>query len=362
MTTQSQNHKKTDAPILDAQFPQLNLEGRHRRLAALISVIVGILLLMIKFWAHSQTGSQAIFSDAMESIVNVVAAFMLVFIVSYAAKPKDQDHPYGHGKSEYFSSVFEGGLISFAAVMILLESIDSWQQSTPLKNLDWGTLVVSLAGLVNLALGFYLKKIGGRLNSVALAASGEHVISDFWTSFATVISLILVNITGLRWIDPLFAVFFAGWLGFTGFKILKSSISGLMDQEDPQVLQSLTEVFKKNVLEGIIQIHHVRVIRSGDFHHIDAHVVMPEYWDVLKVHAVIDQFEDQVIRDYQFGGEMNLHVDPCRQVYCRVCDIQDCKVRRSEFEAPMPIEIQDLRSPEEPAEFRRLRSLRKSHP
>ncbi|MGE0762409.1 MAG: cation diffusion facilitator family transporter [Bdellovibrionales bacterium] len=330
-------------------------EQKHLRQAAAISVVVGSALMILKFWAYNMTDSTAIYSDAMESIVNVVAALMALFVIWYSIKPMDEDHPYGHGKSEFFSSAFEGGLIAFASLMIIFEAVQAWRLGNTLHRLSDGTWLVLVAGLANLALGLFLKRRGKKLNSIALSASGAHVITDFWTSATLVVSLLLVQWTDWAWLDPVCALFYGGWLAWTGFQLVRESIGGLMDREDPAVLQSLAKVFTDSMQPGIIQIHHVRVIRSGWFHHIDAHVVMPEFWDVFKVHSVIQKFEKDAISNYQYDGEMNFHVDPCRRVYCQVCELKNCPIRQEEFQSPMPVKLEDIRSPVEPARFRRTK-------
>ncbi len=330
-------------------------EMKNRRQAAFLSLFVGLFLMLAKFWAHNLTGSQAIYSDAMESIVNVTAALMVLFVIYYSIKPVDEDHPYGHGKSEFFSSAFEGGLITFASIMIVVEAVQVWIEGVTLERLGEGIVIVAAAGLINLALGIFLKFRGRRGNSIALTASGMHVIADFWTSVAMILSLFLVTWTQWTWLDPFVAIVFGLWLGWTGLCLIRHSIDALMDREDPTVLRSLVKVFTDSMQPGIIQIHHVRVIRSGWFHHIDAHAVMPEFWDVKKVHSTLDQFEKKAIENYEYEGEMNFHVDPCRQAYCEVCELENCPIRLKEFKQSMRVNIEDIRSPVEPVEFRRNR-------
>jgi cation diffusion facilitator family transporter len=335
---------------------QLNENERRRRQQAVtISLVVSVVLMAVKFWAHNLTESQAIFSDAMESIVNVLAAGVALWVIWYSAKPADQDHPYGHGKIEFFSAAFEGGLIAFASLVICFEAVQSWWKGEQLQRLNEGLLLIGAAAVANLLLGLFLRHRGHALGSVALKASGTHVISDFWTSAAVVAGLFLVQLTGWAWADPVLAVGVGLWFGWTGFRLVAEAIAGLMDQEDPKLLKDLADVLTMSLQPGIIQIHHVRMIRSGWYHHIDAHVVMPEFWDVKRVHELMNQFERSVIHDYEYGGEMNFHVDPCRRAYCKVCNVQNCPIRVEPFESPMPVKLEDLRSPVEPVEFLRRR-------
>jgi len=330
-----------------------DVERKRRSQAVVLSLIVSLVLMVVKFWAHNLTESQAIYSDAVESIVNVLAAMVALWVIWYSAKPADEDHPYGHGKIEFFSAAFEGGLIAFASLAIVSEAIQAWWNGIPLNRLNEGLILIAAAGGVNLALGLFLQQRGKALSSIALKASGSHIISDFWTSAGVIVGLGLVQITGLVWLDPVIAVVMGIWLGFTGFRLVASATAGLMDQEDPALLATLTGVFRKSMQPGIIQIHHVKIIRSGWYHHIDAHLVMPEFWDVKRVHEVVNQFERSVIKNYEYGGEMNYHVDPCRRAYCKFCDVLDCPIRQEPFLAARNVQLEDLRSPVEPAEFRR---------
>ncbi len=328
-------------------------ELRDRRNASILSLGIGTCLMLVKFWGFNLTKSQAVFSDAVESIVNVVAAALVLFVVYFSAKPKDQNHPYGHGKIEYFSAAFEGGLITFAAGFIMFEAIKAFLSGQALHNVDFGILIVLGAGFANLALGLFLVHKGKKRGSIALRASGQHVISDFWTSVGVAGGLALVSLTGLVLFDSLFAFAVGAWLAWTGLKLVRESAAGLMDEEDVSTLIALRKVLAQNISEGIIQIHHVRVVRSGWYHHIDAHVVLPEFWTVKELHEKIDGFERKVISSYPFGGEMNFHFDPCRKAYCSVCDLKNCQIRTEEFKERIPIQLEDLRSIDEPKKFKR---------
>lgn len=334
-------------------------ERRHRSLAALLTSVVSIVLLILKFWAHNLTQSQAIFSDALESIVNVLVAFVALWVIWYSAKPADDDHPYGHGKVEYFSAAFEGGLISFAAIMIGMEAVRALLKGEGLHRLSEGLIILGVTAVINLLLGVFLISRGKKLSSAALRASGHHVISDSVTTVSIIIGLILVGWSGKYWLDPVLAFAVAAWLGWTGVKLVLNSIAALMDQQDPTVLEALAEVLERSRGPGIIQIHHARIIRSGWYHHIDAHVVMPEFWDVMQVHKAIKTFETKVISAYEFGGEMNFHVDPCRRAYCEACDLRDCHIRQEDFKKNLPVHLADLLSMKEPPEYLHKRNGQK---
>ncbi len=318
----------------------------------MVSLVVSSLLLLVKFWAFQMTGLQSVFSDAMESIVNVVASALALFVIFYASRPADQDHPYGHGKIEYFSAAFEGGLISFAAIVIMVAAVRSFIVGHEVYHIDVGIYVVLGAGVANMALGVFLLRRGHQLNSAALEASGKHALADFWTSVGVGGGLVIVVLTDLIWLDSVLAFAVGALLARSGVKLVRESVGALLDEEDLEVLEKLAEAFEKNSEDGIIQIHHVKTIRSGWYHHIDAHVVLPEFWTVEKVHERMLIFERKVIQDYSYKGEMNFHFDPCRRAYCKVCDLKDCPIRQQPFDKRIPLDVAQLRSPHEPAQFR----------
>ena len=326
-------------------------EIREKKLAAILSLVVGLFLMLAKFWAFNITGSQSVYSDAMESIVNIISAAFAIFVIYYASKPIDEDHPYGHGKVEYFSSTFEGGLIAFASILIIIDASRALILGHELRELDVGLAIVVLAGLANLLLGLFLIGQGKKNNSLALVASGRHVISDFYTSAGITIGLGIVYITEIYWLDSAVAIIVGLYLGYTGYHLVRESIGGLMDEEDIEVLTELAESFEKSIKPWIIQLHHVKVIRAGDHHHIDAHIVLPEYFDVAMVHNKVNEFENEVIANYKTGGEMNFHMDPCRRAYCKVCSMDDCQIRAEKFERHQPITVKHMRSKFEPNEY-----------
>src|SRR5262245_40798178 len=189
--------------------------GRLRLRAALASLVVGSLLVGAKYVGYLYTGSAAVLSDALESIINVVAASFMVGSVMFAVRPADRDHPYGHGKIEFFSAVFEGGLISFAAITIAWYAVRDLLRGPSVEDVELGLLITLACGLVNAALGWYLLRTGRREQSLSLIADGHHVLSDFWTSAGVVVGLLLVRVTGLAWLDPLTAIVVAVNLAIT---------------------------------------------------------------------------------------------------------------------------------------------------
>ncbi len=313
-----------------------------------------ILVLVIKTWAYFQTHSQAIFSDAVESIINVAAALVSIWSVHISAKPADQDHPYGHGKIEYFSSAFEGGMIAVAAVLIGYEAVSTLIHGSEIRGLTQGIGLMILATGTNLLLGVYLLRVAKKYRSITLKASGLHVLSDFWTTAGVIVSIGLIIVFKIDWIDPVCALLIALFLAKMGYYLVKQSVSGLLDAEDKHILMSIKEIISQDEHPGIIQVHHCRIMRSGSYHHIDAHAVVPEFWNVLEAHMKTEDFEKRMIEKYPYDGELHLHMDPCRRAYCTVCDFYACPIRRKPFVQKLELTIEDLVSPEEPEIFRRL--------
>jgi cation diffusion facilitator family transporter len=327
---------KTDTSWLDRQR-----DARVRMRAGVISLVVGVGLLGVKFFAYQLTGSTAVLSDALESIVNVVAAVFALGCLAFAGRPADRNHPYGHGKIEYFAAAFEGGLIAFAAILIIYEAVQGFFQPSTLQQLDLGLAITLGAGLVNAALGWFLLRTGRATQSLTLVADGKHVLSDFWTSLGVIFGLLLVRFTGLTWFDPMVAAIVGLNLGWTGFWLVRHAAGGLLDEEDTQLIGKLVRAFDAYRMPGIIRIHHLRAIRYGRFTHVDAHLVVPEYWPVDRAHVLAESFEERVMGACGVEGEIVFHTDPCHRAYCAQCDVMDCPVRQEAFVARPPHTLEE---------------------
>jgi cation diffusion facilitator family transporter len=320
----------------ESSWLDLQRDTPIRLRAGLISLAVGIALLWVKFLAYHLTGSTAVLSDALESIVNVVAALFAIGSLLFAGRPADRNHPYGHGKIEYFAAAFEGGLIAFAAIMIIYEAALGFFEPPELRQLDLGLAITFGAGVANAVLGWFLLRTGKATQSLTLIADGKHVLSDSWTSLGVIVGLLLVRLTGIFWFDPLVAAIVGVNLGWTGFWLVRHAAGGLLDEEDTKLIGKLLKAFDAYRMPGIIRIHHLRAIRSGRFTHVDAHVVVPEYWPVDRAHVLAESFEDRVMSACGVEGEIVFHIDPCHRAYCAQCDVMDCPVRMAPFVARPP--------------------------
>jgi cation diffusion facilitator family transporter len=330
----------------ESSLDATNVDLRLR--AAGISLVVGTILLVAKFVAYEITGSTAILSDAMESIVNVVAALFTLVGLYVARWPADRNHPYGHGKVEFLSAAFEGGLITFAALMIVYQAVDAFFVGVTIRAADLGLLITLGAGLANATLGWFLVQTGKRHNSLALIADGRHVMSDFITSAGVTVALGLVLLTGLSWLDPAMAIAVGVQLAWTGMRLVGEAAGGLLDAEDPALLERIVAAINANLTPGIIRVHHLRAIRSGRFTHVDAHLVVPEFWSIEEAHDVSDAFEQRVFNALPIDGEIVFHVDPCHRIFCARCDVAPCPIRTAPFESKPPITLEEAVHPDPP--------------
>ncbi len=298
---------------------------------ALFTLAISLIVLLLKTKAYYATLSVSVLSDALETVVNVITAMIALIAVKIANEPADEDHPYGHGKLEYFSASVEGGLIFFAALAILFQSVKSFFIVVERGPLLEGNIYLIAASIINLILGFYLVRHGQKSNSEALRASGKHILSDVVTTIGVILGLFLAQITGLVWIDSVVAFLVGLFLLREAYKILRTTISALMDATDMESIKMLATAFNQHRQAEIIDIHNIKTIRAGKFHHIDAHVVVPEFLDVATIHEITHQFEMKVVRDYKYEGEIAFHIDPCAQAYCQQCQLQGCKIRKTDF-------------------------------
>jgi cation diffusion facilitator family transporter len=174
------------------------------------------------------------------------------------------------------------------------------------------------------------------------------VLSDFWTSLGIVVGLVLVRVTGLTWFDPAAAALVALNLLWTGVRLLRQAASGLLDEEDTALLDRLLRVLDQHVGQGVIRVHHLRAIRSGRFHHVDADLVVPEFWSVERAHDLAERLALEAMRELGVEGELVFHVDPCHRIYCAMCDVDDCPVRREPFRGRPALTLDEAVQPDMP--------------
>ena len=304
----------------------------HRKFSLQRNIAVaGFFLFIAKLYAWHITGSDAVFSDAMESIVNIIAAFMGLYSLYLAAKPKDTDHPYGHGKVEFITSGVEGALIIFAGIMIIIESTDSLLHGNTLKELNWGILIISLTAAANYFLGYISYKKGVKENSLVLQSSGKHLQSDTLTTGGVVLSLILVNYTGLFWLDAVVAIVFGGYIIFVGYKIIRKSLKGIMDEADLRMVSDIAELLNKKRKREWIDVHNLKIQQYGSRLHIDGHITLPWYFELREAHSEMEEMIKCIAKSTDRPVEFNFHMDDCKPFSCEICQLFECQVRQRPF-------------------------------
>jgi cation diffusion facilitator family transporter len=312
---------------------------------ALGSIVASSLVLALKWVSYIWTGSAALKSDALEGIVNVVAGIFALGALVYAEKPSDREHPYGHGKMENFSAAFEGGLVSLAAVLIFYEGVSAIVYGRVLRDLGLGVAVNALAGGLNGLIGLFLIRAGRKHHSSALEADGHHILSDFVTSVGVLLGMGLVWLTGLAWLDGVIAIFVGLILVGTGFNLVRRSSSALLDSEDPEALKNLVAGLNRLSRPEVIAVHELRTMRSGRYTHVDAHIVVPEYFTVKDGHDLVEAHCAQVLKDCRVEGEFHSHVDPCQRAYCAYCSMPDCPIRQEPLQKRDPITLESATAP-----------------
>ena len=251
--------------------------ARQQRLAMRASLAVAVLMLVGKLGAYVLTGSTAILSDALESVVHLGATAMAGFSLWYAARPPDPAHPYGHGKIAYFSSGVEGALILVAAVAIVWTGVVDLVRGPEVEQLGLGLLITGALGLVNLVLGLALVRVGRRTNALVLVANGHHVLTDMWTSLGVLVGVALVWLTGALWLDPVVAILLGLNIVWTSWSLMRDAYSGLMETADPEATERVLGVLDAAVADGLIDgHHHVRHRRVNDQVWIEQHLLLPD--------------------------------------------------------------------------------------
>lgn len=280
------------------------------RFAATVSVGVALLLLVVKVVASELTGSLAVWSDAMESIVHIASLAFMWYAVRLAQEPPDKSHPYGHGKVESFSVGIEGALIITAGIAILWSVAHSFLHPRELQRLDVGILLIFGGAAVNTLLGLWLIRTGRRCDSAAIEADGHHIMSDAWTSWGVVAGVLVVKWTGLLWIDKALAVVIALHLCRVGFKLVARSMNRLMDGANPKVIKTVLNAINEKRESEWVDIHALRVHTVGQYHHIDFHLVVPADWTIARAHHISHDLEDHILEKFNGKGSVIVHLDP----------------------------------------------------
>lgn len=273
------------------------------------SIIVGVVVLAAKYAAFLLTGSVALYSDALESVINVATAIAAFFAIRLSFVPADDNHPYGHHKAEYLSSILEGVLIFTAAILILRKAYLGFMDPTPIEAPARGLAINALASGLNAAWAFILLRYGRLRRSPALAADGRHLLTDVVTSAGVLLGVGLVAVTGWLVLDPVIAALVAVHILWTGWRLTQTSIGGLMDEAPPkEVLEKIRDVIAKEG-EGAMEAHDLRTRHAGRATFIDFHLVVPGTMTVAESHEICDRIEAALREDVP-DAQITIHVEP----------------------------------------------------
>jgi cation diffusion facilitator family transporter len=276
---------------------------------AIGSIFIGLLVLGLKYAAYYVTGSIALYSDALESIINVITAIVALYTIRVSATPPDSNHPYGHHKAEYFSAVLEGVLIILAALSIMREAYFGFMAPKPLEAPLMGLAINGAASVINAAWSWVLIRRGRRLRSPALVADGRHLLTDVVTSVGVLVGIGLALVTGWVVLDPILAGLVALNILWSGWGLVKESLSGLMDEAVPEtVLGRVRETIAINA-DGAIEAHDLRTRHAGRMTFIDFHLVVPGDMSVTEAHDICDRLE-RALRNEVEDSLITIHVEP----------------------------------------------------
>jgi len=292
-------------------------------------VVTSIILFALKVAAYFLTNSVAVLTDALESTVNVVTGFTGLYSLRLAAKPRDDDHPYGHGKIELISASFEGILILVAGLIIVYEALINLLHPHVVGQLNTGILIISFTAIVNYGLGWWCIRTARKQHSVALEASGKHLQSDTWTTLGIIVGLLLLRFTGIIWIDSAVAMIFAVFIIVEGGRIIRKTVAGLTDEADAELLKRLIVALNQQKRDNWIDLHNLRVIKYGPILHLDCHITVPWYFNVNQAHAEVEALDQLIVNEFEQSLEMFVHTDGCVPPNsCRVCPLESCQVRQ----------------------------------
>jgi cation diffusion facilitator family transporter len=294
-------------------------------------LFVAVLLFSIKIVAWYLTHSVAILTDALESIVNIIAGLVGYYSLSIAYKPRDSNHPYGHGKAEFLSAAIEGTLIMLAGVYIIYEGVEHLIHPRPLEQLHFGILLEVCSALINFVVGFLAVKKGRANGSEALEASGYHLKTDTYSTIAIIVGLVLMYFTGFRQLDSMIAIIMSIVIMIIGYRIARKSVAGIMDEADEKILGKVIDLLNKSRMPNWVDIHNLRVIKFGNVLHVDCHMTVPWFLNVRQAHKEVEALRNLIEKEFGSAMEFFVHADDCTGQCCPICIKTDCSVREHPF-------------------------------
>ncbi len=246
--------------------------------------------------------------------------------------PRDDNHPFGHGKIELLSASLEGFLIIIAGLIIIYEAIMRLFTPTEITQLDIGIVIIAIAGGINFLLGQYSIYIGKKHHSIALISGGKHLKSDTYSTIGLILGLVVLLLTNLAWIDSAIAIVFGSIIIITGIKILRETTSNLMDEADFNLLEKMVTILWQHRKNNWIDIHNVKIVKYGNTHHIDCDIRLPKYYTIVEAHAESENLKNLITNHYDKSFDITIHIDACNFSFCKQCRVSDCKIRQHAFE------------------------------
>lgn len=302
-----------------------------KKKAILVSLCISVVLMLAKFGAYFLTHSNAILTDAAESIVNVLASSFAFYSIYLATLPKDENHPYGHGKVEFFSAFVEGVLIAIAGLIIIFKSSYDLIVPREIHQLLDGAIIIGITGVINLLVGYYLINTGKKHRSLTLEADGKHLLTDAVTSGGLVIGILLIKVTEIYWLDSVISILLGFYIVYSGYKLTRKSVGGLMDESNVELVETIVGILQNNRHNSWIDVHNLRAQQYGSDLHIDCHLTLPYYYDLNQVHTEISSIDHLINGNADRSTELFIHADPCLPECCNYCKLNDCPVRQEAF-------------------------------
>ncbi|OJW18567.1 MAG: cation diffusion facilitator family transporter [Mucilaginibacter sp. 44-25] len=298
--------------------------------------------MVLKFSAYLLTNSNFVLTDAAESIVNVVASGFAFYSIYLASVPRDENHPYGHGKVEFFSVFIEGILIGVAGIIIILKSTYSFFNPEQIHDLLLGAVIIGTTGLINGLLGYYMVQRGKSIPSITIEADGRHLLTDTVTSAGLVVGLLLIYFTKILWLDSALSIVVGIYIVITAYKLIRRSVAGLMDETDFDVVSDLVKVLSEQRHEEWIDIHNLRAQKYGHELHIDCHLTLPNYFDLNRVHDEVKLVDKMINEKAGVRTEFFIHTDPCLPDCCHYCSMPNCPIRSEAKREEIPWTLENV--------------------
>ncbi|MBG6235805.1 cation diffusion facilitator family transporter [Pedobacter sp. CAN_A7] len=313
-----------------------------KKKAILVSLCVSILLMLAKFTAYFITNSNAILTDAAESIVNVLASSFAFYSIYLTTLPKDENHPYGHGKVEFFSAFVEGVLIGIAGIIIICKATYDLINPNVIRQLYDGAVIIGATGVINLLVGYFLINMGKKHHSLTLEADGKHLLTDSITSAGLVIGVVLIQLTQIYWLDGVISILMGAYIVYNGYRLTRKSVGGLMDESNTELVKDIVGIMQDNRSDSWIDVHNLRAQQYGADLHIDCHVTLPYYYDLNRVHQEISSIDKLINKNKGRTTELFIHTDPCLYECCHYCKVKKCPVRQDNFGGEIPWTLENV--------------------